>query len=455
MYEEYESLHTQWYDTSCGEAHPGGQTQTRPAAAAPHPTQLPPRRSAGDSAPGEDAGRGRHGPLRAIAVCLLAVVLIAATSLAFSGGSQAVVWPQTGDSGKWSFEDYSDYREFFDSYYENTSTSSGSGSSIPRATVEESFALQPQPTPESEELTLQEIYKKCAPSVVGITAMVSDTSFFWGTGIVISEDGFIATNAHIIEGAYSASVTLWDDREFEALLVGIDSVSDLAVLKIEAEGLTAAEFCSDQVSVGDAVAAIGNPLGAELRGTLTNGIISAISRDIPYNNHSMTLLQTNAAINDGNSGGPLINMHGQVVGITNMKMKAATSNATGIEGIGFAIPVKTIRSVVDELIASGSVSGRPALGVTVGAIPRNAAEHFDIPEGLYVIGVAAGSDAESQGLRKGDIITQVNGEGMTDTGDLSEIIARYEVGTIINMMVYREGETFPLDVRLVETSDIY
>ena len=168
MYEEYESLHTQWYDTSCGEAHPGGQTQTRPAAAAPHPTQLPPRRSAGDSAPGEDAGRGRHGPLRAIAVCLLAVVLIAATSLAFSGGSQAVVWPQTGDSGQWSFEDYSDYREFFDSYYENTSTSSGSGSSIPRATVEESFALQPQPTPESEELTLQEIYKKCAPSVVGI-----------------------------------------------------------------------------------------------------------------------------------------------------------------------------------------------------------------------------------------------------------------------------------------------
>lgn len=290
MYEEYESLHTQWYDTSCGEAHPGGQTQTRPAAAAPHPTQLPPRRSAGDSAPGEDAGRGRHGPLRAIAVCLLAVVLIAATSLAFSGGSQAVAWPQTGDSGQWSFEDYSDYREFFDSYYENTSTSSGSGSSIPRATVEESFALQPQPTPESEELTLQEIYKKCAPSVVGITAMVSDTSFFWGTGIVISEDGFIATNAHIIEGAYSASVTLWDDREFEALLVGIDSVSDLAVLKIEADGLTAAEFCSDQVSVGDAVAAIGNPLGAELRGTLTNGIISAISRDIPYNNHSMTLL---------------------------------------------------------------------------------------------------------------------------------------------------------------------
>lgn len=182
-------------------------------------------------------------------------------------------------------------------------------------------------------------------------------------------------------------MTLWDDREFEAKLVGMDGVSDLAVLKIEAEGLSPAEFCSDQVSVGDAVAAIGNPLGAELRGTLTDGIISAISRDISYNNHSMTLLQTNAAINDGNSGGPLINMHGQVVGITNMKMKAANSSATGIEGIGFAIPVSTIKTVVDELISEGVVTGRPAVGITVGQIPDSAASYFEIPEGLYVSAV--------------------------------------------------------------------
>ena len=449
MYEEYESLHTQWYDTSCGEAHPGGQTQTRPAAAAPPPTQLPPRRSAGDSAPGEDAGRGRHGPLRAIAVCLLAVVLIAATSLAFSGGSQAVVWPQTGDSGQWSFEDYSDYREFFDSYYENTSTSSGSGSSIPRATVEESFALQPQPTPESEELTLQEIYKKCAPSVVGITAMVSDTSFFWGTGIVISEDGFIATNAHIIEGAYSASVTLWDDREFEALLVGIDSVSDLAVLKIEADGLTAAEFCSDQVSVGDAVAAIGNPLGAELRGTLTNGIISAISRDIPYNNHSMTLLQTNAAINEGNSGGPLINMYGQVIGITNMK-----ALSTGVEGIGFAIPTASIRPIVNALLADGRVSGRVSIGITVGAVSSAASEYYDLPEGLYISAVAEGSDAEKQGIQSGDMLLAVNGQAVTTTYDVSAVKDGLKVGDTVTLTIYRDGKTFDVDVKLVDTNDI-
>lgn len=456
MNEENESRNAQWYDTSCGAAHPESQIQTQPAAAAPHPTQLPPRRSAGEVPAGEGSGKRGHGSLRAVAVCLLAVVLIAATSLAFSGGGEGgrVSWPQLSTGGEPSFEDYDDYREFFNGYYENTSGSLG-GSSIPRAEAAGELRLEPVPEPETEELTYQEIYEKCSPSVVGITAMVSDMSYYWGTGIVISEDGYIATNAHIIEGAYSATVTLWNDREYEALLVGIDSVSDLAVLKIEAEGLTAAEFCSAQVSVGDSVVAIGNPLGAELRGTMTDGIISAISRDIPYNNHSMTLLQTNAAINDGNSGGPLINMHGQVVGITNMKMKAATSSATAIEGIGFAIPVKTIASVVDELIASGSVSGRPALGVTVGVIPASAAEYFGIPEGLYVIGVADGSDAKTKGIRQGDIIVEVNGDEVYDTEDLSRAISEYDVGTLMTLKIYRDGETMFVNVELVETSDIY
>ena len=451
MNEENGSRSSQWYDTSCWTAGPEGQIQTQPAAAAPHPTQLPPRRSAAN--PGRKGRRGNDS-VRVIAVCLLAVVLIAASSLAFSG-SGSLSWTPSRTDGEWGFEDYESYQDFFDSYYETSASSPSGGSSIPRATVEEGFELAPLPEQESAELTLQEIYEKCSPSVVGITAMVSDTSYFWGTGIVISESGFIATNAHIIEGAYSATVTLWNDKEYEALLVGIDSVSDLAVLKIEAKNLSPAEFCSDQVSVGDRVAAIGNPLGAELRGTMTDGIISAISRDIPYNNHSMTLLQTNAAINDGNSGGPLINMHGQVVGITNMKMKAATSSATAIEGIGFAIPVKTICSVVDELIASGSVSGRPAMGVTVGAIPANAAEYFGIPEGLYVIGVAEGSDAKVKGVLAGDIIIDVNGDNVRSTSDLSAIIAEYEVGTLMTLHIYRGGETMYINVELVETSDIY
>lgn len=384
------------------------------------------------------------------------MVIIAASALLFSRDGSAVLnFAVPGRDDGIHEEEYDDFRDFFADYYDSTPGALSGDSDIPRAEEAGDFSLEPVSEPDAEELSLQEIYAKCYPSVVSITAMVSDTSYLWGTGIVISEDGYIATNAHIIEGAYSATVTLYDDREFEALLVGIDGVSDLAVLKIDAEGLTAAEFCSDQVSVGDSVAAIGNPLGAELRGTLTDGIISAISRDIPYNNHSMTLLQTNAAINDGNSGGPLINMHGQVVGITNMKMKAANASGTGIEGIGFAIPVSTIKNVVDELIATGTVKGRPAIGITVGAMPDSAAEYFDLPKGLYVMDVAPGSDAEAQGIRVGDIVTAINGEGVRQTSDVAAIISQYDVGTIMTFTIYRDGETLQVDVTLMETSDIY
>ncbi|MFR5968206.1 MAG: trypsin-like peptidase domain-containing protein [Oscillospiraceae bacterium] len=457
MNETPHSWQTGWYDTDPGPAAPDRPTASPPADAAPHPTQLPPRRAAGPSPDYSGNGRSRRRTgFRIAGICLLAVVIIAASALLFSRDGSAVLnFVVPGRDDGIHEEEYDDFRDFFADYYDSTPGVLSGDSDIPRAEEAGDFSLEPVSEPDAEELSLQEIYAKCYPSVVSITAMVSDTSYLWGTGIVISEDGYIATNAHIIEGAYSATVTLYDDREFEALLVGIDGVSDLAVLKIDAEGLTAAEFCSDQVSVGDSVAAIGNPLGAELRGTLTDGIISAISRDIPYNNHSMTLLQTNAAINDGNSGGPLINMHGQVVGITNMKMKAANASGTGIEGIGFAIPVSTIKNVVDELIATGTVKGRPAIGITVGAMPDSAAEYFDLPKGLYVMDVAPGSDAEAQGIRVGDIVTAINGEGVRQTSDVAAIISQYDVGTIMTFTIYRDGETLQVDVTLMETSDIY
>lgn len=463
MNERPHSWQTGWYDTDPGPAAPERPAASPPADAAPHPTQLPPRRAAGPSPDYTEAyraadsreGRSPRMGVRIAGICLIALVVIAASALLFSRDGRTV-FPTVNPGQEEEFPGggYDDYRDFFDNYYDS-STSGIAESSIPRTESAGSFALEPVPEPESDELSLGDIYDLCYPSVVSITAMVSDTSYYWGTGILISEDGYIATNAHIIEGAYSATVTLYDDREFEALLVGMDSVSDLAVLKIEATGLRPAEFCSDQVSVGDKVAAIGNPLGAELRGTLTDGIISAISRDISYNNHSMTLLQTNAAINDGNSGGPLINMHGQVVGITNMKMKAATSSATGIEGIGFAIPASTIKAVVDELISTGTVTGRPAVGITVGPIPESAANYFDLPRGLYVSAVAPGSDAEAQGIRVGDIVTAINGVGVRETADVAEIISQYEVGAIMTFTIYRDGETLYIDVALVETSDIY
>ncbi len=168
----------------------------------------------------------------------------------------------------------------------------------------------------------------------------------------------------------------------------------------------------------------------------------------------MTLLQTNAAINEGNSGGPLLNMYGQVVGITNMKMMG-TSAYSAIEGIGFAIPTSTIQEVVNQLLRNGRVTGRAAIGVTIGPIPEDAAAAYSLPDGLYVVSVAEGSDAAAKGLAEGDVITAIDGQGVTTTAQVGEIIAGLEVGDTITMTVYRNGETFDVEVALVETSDIY
>ena len=205
------------------------------------------------------------------------------------------------------------------------------------------------------------------------------------------------------------------------------------------------------MTVGEAVAAIGNPLGPELRGTMTNGIISALSRDISYTNHPMTLIQTNVAINEGNSGGPLLNMYGQVVGITSMKLVSSYAGSS-IDGIGFAIPVETIKEVADALIRDGRVLGRPALGVTVGAVPAKAAEYYDIPDGLYVISVNPGSGAEAVGVRRGDIVVSADGEHVSEIGDLAAVIDRKEIGQTVSLELYRDGEMLYVDVELSESA---
>ena len=460
MNEEDISRRSDWYDTSCADGFPNWFAPSRPAGAHPHPTpQIPPQRAGGHppesgAAPTAAPRRGRAG-VRAVAIGLICLVVIAASSLIFTQDRAAEPTPpaeQTAPSQPGGFDDY---RDFFDHYYDASNTITGEND-IPRAELEPDVRLTTAPVPdETEELTLRELYERCIPSVVGITAMVPDGSgYFWGTGIILTEDGYIVTNTHILDGTDSVTVTLWDDRELEAKLVGADNVSDLAVLKVEAEGLTPAEFCGTAVSVGDAVAALGNPLGEELRGTLTDGIISAINRDVSYNSHSMTLLQTNAAINEGNSGGPLLNMYGQVVGITNMKMMG-TSAYSAIEGIGFAIPTSTIQEVVNQLLRNGRVTGRAAIGVTIGPIPEDAAAAYSLPDGLYVVSVAGGSDAAAKGLAEGDVITAIDGQGVTTTAQVGEIIAGLEVGDTITMTVYRNGETFDVEVALVQTSGIY
>ena len=324
--------------------------------------------------------------------------------------------------------------------------------SLPRAETGTGVTMTLAPKPEGEALSLQEIYRECLPSVVAIRTTKNQLSGSLGTGIVMTADGYIITNAHVLDGAKSVTVTiLADETEHEAKLVGTDSVSDLAVLKIEAQNLKPAVFGqSDTLQVGDDVIAIGNPLGTELNGTMTNGIVSAINRNVIFGGHSMTLIQTNAAINEGNSGGPLINEYGQVVGVTNMK-----AFTTGVEGICFAIPTSVIRPVVDALIADGQVNGRASIGIVIGALDASAAEYYDLPQGLYVESVAEGSDAAKQGIQPGDIVTAVNGQDVTTTYEVNAIKEAFSVGDTMTLTIYRDGETFDVTVTLMDTNDIY
>ena len=273
------------------------------------------------------------------------------------------------------------------------------------------------------------------------------------TFLYLGEDGLILTNTHVIDGCDTAKVELFDKTEYDARLVGADTISDIAVLKIDADGLTAASFGeSKDLAVGDKVAAIGNPLGEAFRMTLTDGIISAIERGVSYKGRSMTLLQTNTAINEGNSGGALFNMYGQVIGITNMKMMSSYSS---IEGIGFAIPSSTVQGVVNSLIRDGEVRGRPSIGITVGGIPASAKEKYGLPDGLYVSGVQENSDAAKQGIKVGDIITEVNFQPVTTTDEISDIKNTLEVGDAMIFKLWRDGETFEVSVMLMDTNDLY
>ena len=376
-----------------------------------------------------------------IGLPVLVLVLIVGTSLAFAG---------TGSTAPGAMP--KDWNEYLEDFYQS-SQSDALETSIERTVLEQPFSLS-LAQPGDQELSLQELYAACADSIVGITAYPEDQNgYYWGTGVIAGENGLIITNAHVIEGCASAEVTLYNNESYEALLVGADAVSDLALLKIDCTGLPAASFADiSGLSVGDPVAAIGNPLSEEFRSTLTNGIISAIDRGMNYNGHTMSLLQTNAAINQGNSGGALFNMYGQVVGITNMKMMSYFSS---IEGIGFAIPSSTVKAVVDQLAENGEVRGRPSIGITVGAIPQEAVENYELPEGLYISAVAENSDAAAQGIREGDILTAIDGQSVSSTEEVAAIRDTKSVGDSLRFTIWREGETFEVDVRLMDTNDVY
>ena len=299
------------------------------------------------------------------------------------------------------------------------------------------------------------IYKKCAPSVVGIVSYGS-SSTAQGTGIILSENGYIITNAHVVSGGEQYEVVLQNGDSYDATLIGADNQSDLALLRMinPPEGLVAATFGnSDELEVGEMVVAIGNPGGLALASTQTVGYISAVQRTITTElGYTMVCIQADAAINPGNSGGPLLNLYGQVIGINSSKIMA-----TGYEGLGFAIPTQSAQQIVSDLISCGYVRGRPRLGIT--GYDTAASRDGSVPAGFTIDSIGEDSDFTRAGARRGDIITAVNGEKVSGLTELQGAVFQYAPGDTVTMTLYRpdEGRYLDIEVKLLadagETQD--
>lgn len=282
-------------------------------------------------------------------------------------------------------------------------------------------------------LSYQELYQQCLPSTVSIAVENRDGAGS-GSGVVLTENGYIITCAHVIDDQASAEVTINDGKSYTAQLVGSDPQTDLALLKIDATGLTPAQFGQDEeLQVGDEALAIGDPLGVTFHGTLTNGIISGINRDVTLNGYSMTLIQTTAALNSGNSGGPLMNIYGQVIGINNMKMVSAS---TTVEGLGFAVPSGTVKEIIEKLATDGGIS-RPVLGVSCYGLDEKAAKKTGLKAGLVVAKVNAKSDCAAQGIQVDDVITAIDGKHFETVQAFKEYIADFPIGKTLTLTVSR------------------
>ena len=299
-----------------------------------------------------------------------------------------------------------------------------------------------------DALTAEEVYARVNPATVTVVCNVSDTSASVGTGIIFTQDGYVLTNHHVVAGGRDCTVTLSDNVQYEAKYVAGDEVNDLAVLKIMGAGdLPAAEMGdSSLLTVGEKVYAIGNPLGVELRGTFTDGIVSALDRDVDVDGRTMTLIQTNAALNSGNSGGPLINQYGQVVGINTIKMMSEYSN---IEGLGFAIPTQAIRRVVNQLLTDGEIPPEPLLGITVDVMGTL------LPDGTVgarIDSVSEGGAGDRAGLQADDVIVKAGGEAVRGSGDVLRVRKNYRVGEEMPMTVWRDGEYLDVVLDLQEAA---
>lgn len=375
------------------------ETYTRPLPGLPPVARTPKKRS-------------RKGLIIFLACCA-AVVLLAAVSF----------WVNT-----WL---HPSNPNGFEHYYDTAGEPVLPGTiSIPTFPIDQGQVF-PLTLDQQKSLSIQEVYRQINPSVVTVMVQLKDGVSI-GTGVIFTSDGYVLTNYHVVENGSDCTVALDTGRTFAALYVAGDRDNDLAILKVEQKGLPAAKFGdSEALTVGDTVYAIGNPLGVELRGTLTDGIVSAINRDVQVDGRRMTLIQTNAALNFGNSGGPLINVYGQVVGINTIKMSSSYSN---VEGLGFAIPSASIEYMANDLLTYGKVRPKPVVGVSVS---RTGIELPDGNWGVEVFSVTPGTPAEVGGLLVGDILVEAGGAPISTSRDLLRVRNSLQVGDKLPMVIWR------------------
>lgn len=339
------------------------------------------------------------------------------------------------------------------------------GTKIANATDSQTSVVSPTATDNTDKanrpvntnikvMDVSGIVETLRPSVVEITteSVSSGNSIFGqftqqgaGSGVILSEDGYIVTNDHVVAGANTIIVKTFDGKEYPAMLCGTDSQTDIAVLKIQGEGLVPAKVgSSDDIQVGEGAIAIGNPLGS-LGGTVTTGIISAVGREITIEDETMTLLQTDAAINPGNSGGGLFDLNGELIGVVNAK-----TSDTGIEGLGFAIPISDVYQVIEDLAKDGKVTSRPMLNVSLQDISEAQVSYglTQLEPGCYVVQVIPGGTADQGGLKYGDRIVSFGGEEITTSSEVKNILKHHSIGDEVEMVVNRDGEEINLTLTL-------
>ena len=400
-----------------------GYWQGSPAYTYQQPVYTPP-------APRKDPEPKKGGFWKTVLIS----TVVAALSCGITATAVSVYWQQRNDNLVASFnEKLAVLQEKLEDKFLIGSGGSVSGS--PGATVEGG-------------LTPAQVYAQNVKSVVAITSTAYD-GVSSGSGFIITEDGYIVSNYHVVEDADSISVTCSDGSEYDAKFVGGDESNDIALLKVEITGLRPVAIGrSDALIVGDQVAAIGNPLG-ELASTLTVGYVSAKDRVITTDGTQINMLQTDAAINPGNSGGPLFNMKGEVIGITTAKYSGTTDSGASIEGIGFAIPMDDVIGMLDDLRVYGYITGA-YLGVSVSDVDPMDADLYGLPMGVLVHDVVSGSCAQKGGIKARDIITNLGGHDIKNLNDLTRALRKFEAGQTITVTVYRGGGEVQLSLTLDE-----